>query len=121
MTRKEIVRFWGADNLRRWTSDDLRDVAISELSKSFLIEVGLPYREHGWTMRFDDGARRLPRLAGKPSYCRIGFDYVLPICLDERRHGCVVLVEEEIGRTERFINSNVELFGECLVYYERYG
>jgi hypothetical protein len=120
MTREEIIRFWGAANLRRWSRHDLRDVAIPESSKSFLVEVGLPYREQGWTMNFDDGARLLPRLATTPSYRRIGFDYVLPICLDERRNGCVVLVEDEIGRRERFINSNVQLFGECLVYYQRY-
>lgn len=69
-------------------------------------------------MRFDDGALRLPRLANHRHYRRIGFDDVVPICFDEARNGCAILVDEELG--ESFINSNVELFGECLVYYQQY-
>jgi hypothetical protein len=118
MQREDIVRFWGRDNLRRWSSDDLRDVAIPESSKSFLVDIGLP-RRADWTMRFDDDeARRLPRLPNKPSYRRIGLDYNVPICLDEQRNGCVVLVEEDVG-TERYINSSVELYGGFLVYYHQ--
>lgn len=118
MQRADIIRFWGSDNLRRWSKDDLRDVAIPERSKSFLVEVGLPFGDE--TLRFDDEARRLPRLAHKPRYRRIGFDYYDPVCLDEQRKGCVIEVAEEAGGLERFINSNVELFGEFLVYYRQY-
>lgn len=119
MKRADIIRFWGRDNLKRWSADDLRNVAIPESSKLFLVEVGLPFRAD-WIIRFDDQALRLPRLPNKPGYRRIGFQHFFPICLDENRNGCVVIVEEEIGRTEGYINSSVELFGECLVYYQQY-
>jgi hypothetical protein len=119
MQKEDIIRFWGWDNLKRWSKEDLRDVAITESSKLFLTEVGLP-RRADWTMRFDEEANRLPRLQNKPNYRQIGVAYVVPICLDERRNGCVVDVEEAIGGPERYINSSVELFGECLVYYQQY-
>jgi hypothetical protein len=108
MQRADITEFWGRDNLKRWSRDDLRYVAIPEVSKSYLVEVGPPFRAD-WNIRFDDEALRLPQLLNKPSYRRIGFQHFLPICLDEKRNGCVVVVEEEIGRTEGYINSSVEL------------
>jgi hypothetical protein len=119
MQRADIIDFWGRDNLKRWSGNDLRHVAIPESSKSYLVEVGLPFRAD-WNIRFDDAALRLPQLPNKPSYRRIGFQHFLPICLDEKRNGCAVIVEDEIGRTEGYINSSVELFGECLVYYQQY-
>jgi hypothetical protein len=119
MERSEIIRFWGQDNLRRWSRDDIRDVPIPETSKSFLAEVGLPRHWEPWPMRFDSGADRLPRLPGRPSYRRIGFNHTLPICLDEQRAGCVIVVDDEIGRAEGYINSSTQLFGQFLVYYEQ--
>jgi hypothetical protein len=83
------------------------------------VEVGLPCRAD-WTFQFDDEAIRLPRLPHKPSYRRIGFDDPVPICLDEQRNGCVVEVGDEFGYPERYFNSSVELFGECLVHYQQY-
>lgn len=119
MHTADIIRFWGRDNLRRWSEESLRDVAISASSKSFLAEVGLPLRAD-WTFQFDDEASWLPPLPNKPSYRRIGFDDPVPICLDERRKGCVVEVGDEFGYPERYFNASVELFGECLVYYQQY-
>jgi hypothetical protein len=119
MQRAEIIRYWGRDNLKRWSRDVLRRVTIPESSKSYLVEVGLPFRAD-WTFQFDDDASRLPQLPNKPSYRRIGFDDPVPICLDEERHGCVVEVGDEFGYPERYFNSSVEFFGECLVYYQQY-
>jgi hypothetical protein len=118
MPRADIVHFWGGEGLKRWSKDDLRDAAIPEASKSFLVEA-LPFRED-WIMRFDDEALRLPRLPHEPSYRRIGFDRFDPICLDEQRNGCVVEVAEDFGGPERYINTSVELFGEFLVHYQQY-
>jgi hypothetical protein len=119
MHKADFIRFWGWDNLRRWSRDGLRDVAIPDSSKSFLAEVGLP-RQGGRMMRFGDDAGQLPRLPGRQSYRRIGFDYVVPICLDEERKGCVMEAGKEFGGLDRYINSGVESFAECLVHYQQY-
>jgi hypothetical protein len=117
MERQEIIDFWGKDNLKRWPEASLRDVAIPDSSKSFLTEVGLPFRED-WTFLFDPETDYLPQLPNKPSYRQIGLDYVVPMCLDEGKLGRVVWVEE-VGRMERYINSSVERFGECLTIYQQ--
>ena len=119
MLPKDIVNFWGQENLNRWSESSLRDVAIPQPSKRFLIEVGLPSNED-WTLRFDPEADHLPQLPNKGNYRRIGFDDFVPICLDEKRSGCVVAVEKDVGGSERFINSSVERFGEFLVLYQEY-
>jgi hypothetical protein len=119
MLPEDIVSFWGQENLKRWSESSLRDVAIPQPSKRFLIEVGLPYKED-WTLRFDAEADHLPRLPHKANCRRIGFDDFVPICLDEKRGGCVVAVETEVDGSERFINSSVERFGEFLVLYQEY-
>lgn len=120
MRDEDIVQFWGRKNLRRWSEHQLRDVVIPKSSKSFLVNVGLPL--HGdWSLSFDDEeAGDLPRLPGRSGYRRIGFDIDVPICLDERRRGCVLEAGQEFGYPERFFNSSVELFAECLMYYQQY-
>jgi hypothetical protein len=120
MQREDITRFWGRDNLRRWSKNRLRDVAIPESSKSFFSDVGLPFRVD-WTIRFDDKeAGELPRLLDRPNYRRIGFDVDVPICLDEGRRGCVLEVGQEFGYPERYFNSSVELFAAGLTCYQQY-
>jgi hypothetical protein len=119
MDRQEITEFWGRDNLKTWSEDSLREVAIPNLSKSFLAEVGLPFQED-WTFRFDEDANTLPRLPSKTTYRRIGFDYDVPICLDEANLGRVIAVEEEVAGTDRYINASVERFGEFLTLYKHF-
>lgn len=119
MQRWEIIQFWGEGNLRRWPEADLRDAQIPASSKSFLIEVGLPFRED-WTLRFNPQVGVLPRLSIRRGCRRIGFDDSVPICLDEEHDGRVVAIEDVVGGSERLINSNIECFVECLVYYKQY-
>jgi hypothetical protein len=119
MLAAEIVSFWGKDNLKRWSESSLDDVAIPLSSKRFLIDVGLPCKED-WTLRFDIEGDQLPPLTNKKHYRRIGFDDLVPVCLDERRGGAVVAVETEFGGSERFVNSSVERFGEFLMLYQEY-
>src|SRR5712675_2737444 len=110
MTRAEITNFWGRDNLARWSEASLREVAIPDSSKSFLIEVGMPLRAD-WTLRFDVQADQVAHTPNA-AHC-IGFADVVPICIDDR--GCVIAAEENIGGGMRYINSSIERFGECLV------
>lgn len=119
MQWEQIIAFWGAENLKRWPEDSVREVSIPESSKAFLAQVGMPFREK-WTLRFDPADCQLPRLPNHIYYRRLGFDDVVPICLDEQADGNVVALEREVGGTERYINSGVEAFGECLVYYQQY-
>jgi len=83
------------------------------------MEVGLPIRAD-WTLRFDAETNHLPKISNRSQYRRIGLDDAVPICLDEQHCGRVVAVEQEGGGSERHIDSNVECFGECLVYYQQY-
>ena len=115
----EIANYWGRENLKRWSESSLDDVAIPQTSKRFLIEVGLPCKED-WTLRFDPEADELPRLSNNRNCRRIGFDDFIPICLDEKCAGSVVAVETVVGGSDRFINSDVERFGEFLVLYQEY-
>src|SRR5690349_15424104 len=116
MTHEEIIGFWGHDRLKRWSEHSLRDVNIPESSKQFLREVGLPCKED-WTLRFDAETDKLPPLPSRGNCRQIGFDDSVPLCLDENRRGSVVAVET---RTDRFINTSVERFGEFLVLYQEY-
>jgi hypothetical protein len=120
MEQNTIINFWGKASLRRWPEASLRDAQISSSTKSFLAEVGLP-DEVGLTMQFGPEDGMLPRLTTRSHCLRIGFDDIVPICVDEEGAGRVVAVEEEDKDDgPRFINSSVERFGECLVHYEQY-
>jgi len=84
MQPEQIIKFWGKDKLKRFPEANLRDVLIPAPSncKSFLTDVGLPIGVD-WTMRFCAEGDQLPRLPNRSHYRRIGFDAVVPICLDE--------------------------------------
>ncbi len=120
MSNDEIISFWGFHNLKRWPEENVRLLRISEASKRFLIEVGFPCKEEDWTLRFDGETDTFPRLPGKPDYRTIGYDYIVPICLDENRGGSVLADEAVVNGPERFVNSSAELFGEFLVHYQKY-
>jgi len=120
VSNDEIIRFWGYQNLRRWPERNVRDLRIPDSSKTFLIEVGLPCKDEQWTLGFDADTDAFPKLPGKSNYRTIGFDYIVPICLDESRGGSVLADEAVVNGPERFVNSSVELFGEFLVHYQKY-
>src|SRR5215468_6847370 len=67
MTRAEITGFWGPDNLARWSEAGLREVAIPDSAKSFLVEVGMPVRVD-WTLRFAVPADEVAR-ATNAAHC----------------------------------------------------
>ncbi len=119
MSDEEIIGFWGKENLERWSDPRLADWHVPTESKLFLTRVGLPCRGD-WTLRFTREPDQ-PHLPSIGAHHRlIGYDDIVPICLDERTGGRVVALEESVGGTERFINSRVEQFAQALVLYERY-
>ena len=113
MKPDDIVKSWNATDLRRWPAQCLRDVAIPEPSKSFLVEVGLPaYRDVGF--QFHPLVGDPPRLAGRPHLRSIGHMYESAlVCLDEQADGCVMIVDPSL----RYLNSRVDRFAACLILY----
>ncbi len=116
MQPKEIVEFWGWDDLVRGPAGVLRDVAIPDKSKRFLTEVGLPSVVDK-TLVFGREGDQLPRLGDGGHYRRIGFDDYAPICLDERRDGAVVCAASLIDSIDYYMNCDVQHLCECLIYY----
>lgn len=118
MNRQEILDFWGEENLVQWPEASLTSAAISPSCKSFLVEVGLP-RYEGWSLRFGPLQPELPSSLSLNGthYLLIGFDYHVPIYLDQS-NGQVV--SEHEGQPPILVNSNIELFAACLVLYQRY-
>jgi hypothetical protein len=113
MKPDDIVKSWSANDLRRWPVQCLRDVAIPEPSKSFLVEVGLTvYSDVGF--QFHPLVGDPPRLAGRPHLRSIGrmFEAAL-VCLDEQADGHVILVDPSL----RYLNSRVDRFAACLILY----
>jgi hypothetical protein len=119
MVGDETIRFWGLENLGRWAPSSLADVRIPDESRHFLTDVGLPIGQD-WTLHFDPNVEAVPRVAGRPNYRRIGFDDVMPICIDELRGGRVLVLDTDDVRQDRFVNSSVEQFGQFLAIYGEY-
>lgn len=94
---------------------------LPEDAKRFLSEVGLPH-DVGWDLLFGPQGGGLPQLEGHPGYYIIGASRFeedrRPICLDEARNGRVISIETD--STDLFVNSDVRLFGEFLVLYQKY-
>ena len=116
MKPDDILNSWSANDLRRWPVQCLRDVAIPEPSKSFLVEVGLPdYSDVGF--QFHPLVGDPPRLAGRPHLRSIGhMQESALVCLDEEADGRVMIVDPSL----RYLNSSVERFAACLILYLQY-
>lgn len=118
MTNQEIIDVWGWENLDQWNPTALADVAISDSAKTFLTEVGLP-AELWLSVRFKLPYGSSERLPNMPHLFVIGQVIGLyPICIDEKS-GYVIQVDDP-KNTIHFINSNVELLGQCLAHYRKY-
>jgi SUKH-4 immunity protein len=117
MKPDDIVKSWSPNDRRRWPAQCLRDVAIPEPSKSFLVEVGLPaYRDVGF--QFDPLVGDPPKLVGRPHLRSIGLMYESAlVCLDEQADGCVINVDPELRDLDRYINSSVDRFAASLILY----
>jgi hypothetical protein len=112
-----LVTFWGIDRLQRWSLEDLATAKLPDETVRFLTTVGLPNLDD-WSFRFD-ASKGLPRLASRPSYLVLGHDFEVPICIDERRGGAVILFENQPDRAERYVNVSVRKLAESLVIYQQ--
>jgi hypothetical protein len=110
------IDLWAPDNVR-WAADVVAATRLSEASRRFLVEVGLP-RWLSLSLEWDAEAARLPPLADAPNYRRIGSEQGIPVCLDEGNFGRVVAVEP--GQPVCFINSSVELLAEFLALHRQW-
>lgn len=117
MSNEEITRFWGEDSLVRWPPELLAQTELPEDARNFLAHVGLP-RGANWTTRFDLTMEDMRRSLSNSRFLIVGYDDEVPISLDLQRHGRVVSTEPGLG--ERFVNTDVTRFAECLVLYQRY-
>jgi SUKH-4 immunity protein len=117
MQKQELLKFWSEGQLKVWDEPTLRGSALPLQTRAFLCEIGLPDGVD-WTLRFDN--QQFPQLPGRNQYRVIGHDDVVPICIDLSAGGRLVAVESDVGGGVRYINSDVEHFAECLVYYQQY-
>jgi hypothetical protein len=126
MLREQIVSFWGSRNLRRWPVASLREASLPDAAKSYLSDIGLPSRVDP-AFRFGPVNDQLPRVKDRPDYLRIGAEGDVLICLDAAQGGRVMWLGGDVnlpGRhinpaVDRYINADVERFGECLLYFQQ--
>jgi hypothetical protein len=118
MKPEDIVKAWSGNDLRRCSAQYLRDVAIPEPCKSFLIEVGLPAcNDIGF--QFDPlVGGPLSRVAGRPHLRGIGLmnEFRL-VCLDELADGRVIGVDPALQDLDRYLNSSVDRFAAFIILY----
>ena len=119
MSPTHVQDFWGMENLIRWSSASLRDLAIPEAAKAWLTHVGLPMKAE-CAFRFADATSPLPLDRVRPSLKRIGFDGPVSICIDEEHEGHIVADESAIGGQTRFMNASIQRFAAFLTLYEMY-
>jgi len=117
MKPEDIVKAWRDNDLRRWPAQCLRDVAIPEPSKSFLIDVGLPAFRHT-EFQLDLFVGDPSRVAGRPHLRGIGLmNKSALVCLDEQADGCVITVDLTLQDLDRYFNSSVDRFAACIILY----
>jgi hypothetical protein len=121
MTDEDIIRFWGEPLLIRWRPDVVEKTSLPLEAKKFLTAVGLP-RGIAWSIEFGTEGGLLPQAQKHPGCYIVGRDVGI-ICVDATTNGQIVLadIDPKSGR-ERivFINSNIRLFAEFLILYQKY-
>jgi hypothetical protein len=116
MDREAYLRHWGAENLMRWTDDEVRGAALSAQSKAFPVATGLPIKDNSqWGF---EAVKGLPLIPARPVTRCLGLSFGRPVFLDEGRGGCVVL---EIDKTkDAYFNASVEQFAASLTEYRTF-
>lgn len=126
ITPQEFAAQWGNDLVRN-TPASLENIRIPDISKQFLIEVGLPRWVERLEMNFDRFEDELPTLPDAfpngydfPSdyvrYRPIGADPIVLLCLDEYSNGSIHSIDiDGAGVPNSFVNSSVPQLAEFLL------
>ncbi len=130
ITPSEFVAQWGEDNLIQNTPEALAGIQLSQASKLFLIEAGLPaHADFG--LQFDRFKDEMPTLLEAfpndyvfpPEYCYyrpIGVDYATIICLSEQDGGRIYSVDIDGHLPTRLMSSDVPHLAEFLLVFRRH-
>ncbi len=125
---EQTLLTFGRDNLTRVWPEAIDNVNIPELSKRFLIEVGLP-NAPVLLCEFDLDAPIIPTIEeyaaslGIQFVCaqrlrRIGWDGGVQLCLNEgEESGSIIAIDIKEEHPSRFVNSSVEQLGGFLALY----
>lgn len=119
MTNDDIILSWGKENLYQWTAEKLAATRISRESARFLGDVGLPINQN-WTLEFNLDKTNLPKHKLTDNFVIIGYDDIVPLCIDLNYSDCVKAIQSVVALPNQFANSSVRLFGECLVVFQHY-
>jgi hypothetical protein len=111
MIFKDMTKFWKDEDIIKAKVDSLVGVNISDESKTFLLQIGLP-REFNLMLDF---SLTFELLSG--GY-QIGFDGTNPICIDGKNDSLVQICSIENNVVGTFMNSNVVCLGKCLLTYK---
>ena len=90
---------------------------IPDSSKEFLAEIGMPH-DVDWSLTFETSSQALLQFHDYSDLRIIGYDDMMPLCLDEQHGGKVVVVEPSHDNV-RFVNSCVEMLGYFLMVYQQ--
>jgi len=123
---QEFTAAWGADDLLPVASSALQAVPLSEPSRHFLEEAGLP-QEAKPNLTFyplPDALAPLPDVLEEVDlpldyrrYLLLADDGGTFLCIDARENGHIVSVDAYQELPTRFVNTTVSQFAECLLAY----
>lgn len=139
MSYQRLIDFWGVENLSRAKLEALKSIKISEKSKRFLIEIGLPRELYlFYPIKFSLEHDVFPELELKkylsqkiyqkypelkqPIIIGSEDDFLGYICIFEFAEGCVYSVGTDRGIIDRiyFMNSRVQQLAEFFFLYQNY-
>lgn len=105
---EEISDFWKNENLVKAEPTIIKDTEISEESKKFLLDVGLP-KNFNLMLEFD---LTFSQING----CyKIGSDGNNSVCICDEE---IIVFDENEGLSKTFINSSVIHLAKCLISYQ---
>jgi hypothetical protein len=126
LSKEEVASLWES-TIIEYSTDIVSDLIVPEQSRAFLLTVGLP-SETDLDVHFSREIVTLAEFAAQnnlvcaqeeaASY-RIGTDGGTQLCL-RRQSGVLVSVDPTGDLPNRFVNSSVEAFMDCLALFAKY-
>jgi len=103
-----ITKYWN-ERLKRLSSGDIRNMPVSDFTKRFLVDIGLPdLKELSIDLYTNADLYKTLRHNGV-RYCIIGENIDPKICIKENADE-MFLIDTNSTISVRFINSNIEFF-----------